>query len=139
MARFVFFSEDKLFVLKEKGKLREWFSTILETEHKKAGLINFIFCNDNYLLKLNRKFLNKNTYTDILAFQNNETNEPISGDIFISIQRVNENSTIFNTTFSEELKRVMAHGILHLSGYIDNTKTEKDVMREKEDFYLKMF
>lgn len=139
MARFSFFSEDKLFVLKEKGKLREWFSTILETEHKKAGLINFIFCNDNYLLKLNRKFLNKNTYTDILAFQNNETNEPISGDIFISIQRVNENSTIFNTTFSEELKRVMAHGILHLSGYIDNTKTEKDVMREKEDFYLKMF
>ena len=139
MARFSFFSEDKLFVLKEKGKLREWFSTILETEHKKAGLINFIFCNDNYLLKLNRKFLNKNTYTDILAFQNNETNEPISGDIFISIQRVNENSIIFNTTFSEELKRVMAHGILHLSGYIDNTKTEKDVMREKEDFYLKMF
>ena len=139
MARFSFFSEDKLFVLKEKGKLIEWFSTILETEHKKAGLINFIFCNDNYLLKLNRKFLNKNTYTDILAFQNNETNEPISGDIFISIQRVNENSTIFNTTFSEELKRVMAHGILHLSGYIDNTKTEKDVMREKEDFYLKMF
>ncbi len=139
MARFVFFSEDKLFVLKEKGKLREWFSTILETEHKKAGLINFIFCNDDYLLKLNRKFLNKNTYTDILAFQNNEPNEPISGDIFISIQRVNENSIIFNTTFSEELKRVMAHGILHLSGYIDNTKTEKDVMREKEDFYLKMF
>lgn len=139
MAKFSFFSEEKLFVLKEKGKLREWFSTILETEHKKAGIINFIFCNDDYLLVLNKKFLNKNTYTDILTFQNNEPNHPISGDIFISIQRVNENSTIFKTTFSTELKRVMVHGILHLSGYIDNTKTEKDAMREKEDFYLKMF
>lgn len=139
MAKFCFYSEDSSFLLKEKKTIRKWFSTILEIEDKRASQINFIFCTDEYLVELNNKFLNKNTYTDILAFQYNERNETISGDIFISIQRVSENSKIFKTTFSTELKRVMAHGILHLAGYLDNTKVEKNTMREKEDFYLKMF
>jgi rRNA maturation RNase YbeY len=123
------------FVLKNKLKIRNWIKSIANAEKFKTGDITFVFCNDEYLGQMNEKYLGHQTYTDIITFDYSEKGI-LSGDICISIDRVFENSIKFKTTFEEELSRVMAHGILHLAGYKDKTKTEKDTMRGKEDFYL---
>jgi rRNA maturation RNase YbeY len=124
--------------LKNKSKIRNWVKSILETEGKKAGEITYIFCNDEYLGGLNEKYLKHNTLTDIITFDYSEKDK-LSGDIFISIERVKENAVSFNTTLNQELGRVMAHGVLHLSGYKDKTPEDKKMMRSKEDFYLATF
>ncbi len=108
---------------------------ILKNEKKKLGNINYIFCDDNYLLKINKKYLKKNYYTDVISF-NYSFKKNISGDIFISIERVIDNSTNFNETFLIELERVMIHAILHFLGYNDNKDNNIEVMRKKENFYL---
>jgi len=124
--------------LKNKLKVRKWVKSILEKEGKIAGDIAYVFCNDEYLLDLNEKYLKHDTLTDIITFDYSEK-ETLSGDIFISIERVAENAVSYNTTLSAELGRVMAHGILHLSGYKDKTSEDKKLMRSKEDFYLAIF
>jgi rRNA maturation RNase YbeY len=124
--------------LKNKLKVKAWVKSILETENKIAGDITYVFCNDDFLGSMNEKFLKHNTLTDIITFDYSEKGI-LSGDIFISIERVKENSGSFNTGFNVELSRVMAHGVLHLSGYKDKTAADKKVMRSKEDFYLSSY
>lgn len=101
--------------------------------------ISYIFCNDEFLLKLNQQYLNHNTLTDILTFTLSNSGLPLVSEIYISLDRVNENAGNLNIPFIHELYRVMIHGILHLCGYSDHSTAEKLLMREKEDFYLKQF
>lgn len=103
-----------------------------------VGSINFIFCSDKYLLQLNQKYLNHNTYTDIITFDNSDSQHEISGDLYISVERVRENSKQFSGSFVIELQRVMIHGILHLLGYNDKSSKDKETMRNKEDYYLSL-
>ncbi len=126
------------FALKNKSLVRNWIKSILTSEEKKPGDVVFVFCNDEYLGGMNQKFLNHDTLTDIITFDYSE-NEILSGDICISIERVHENSINFNTTFNEELGRVMAHGILHLAGYKDKSAKDKSLMRQKENSYLSSY
>jgi len=124
------------FVLQNQGELKRWIKKVIASENKEMGEINYIFCSDEYLLERNIKYLDHDTLTDIITF-NYCKGKIITSDIMISIDRVKENSTIFDNSFSEELHRVMIHGILHLIGYDDKTEKEKILMREKENFYLK--
>ena len=126
------------YILKNKLKVKNWVKSILEIEGKKAGDITYVFCNDEYLLGMNEKYLKHNTLTDIITFDYSEKGK-LSGDIFISIERVKENAGSFKTTLDQELGRVMAHGVLHLSGYKDKSPEDKKMMRSKEDFYLASF
>ena len=119
-------------------KLGAWISAVIKSENCSEGEINYVFCDDKYLLKMNQHFLDHNTYTDIISFDNSMGKE-LHGDIFISTERVRENATIFNVSFKEELRRVLVHGVLHLCGYKDKTKEESDLMRSKEDEKLAMF
>lgn len=125
------------FLLENQEKIKDWIRKVILLEEKKEGNINYIFCSDKYLLKKNIKYLNHNTLTDIITFNYCKENT-ISSDIMISIERVKENSTIFGSSFSNELHRVMIHGILHLIGYNDKTKKEKKEMEKKENYYLKL-
>ena len=124
------------FVLQNQGEIQRWIKKVITSENKEMGEINYIFCSDEYLLERNIKYLDHDTLTDIITF-NYCKGKIITSDIMISIDRVKENSTIFDNSFSEELHRVMIHGILHLIGYDDKTEKEKILMREKENFYLK--
>lgn len=102
------------------------------------GDINYIFCDDEYLLKINLEYLNHDTLTDIITFDYVEKGV-LSGDIYISIERVRENSEIFSVPFEQELHRVLAHGVLHLCGYKDKSDEDAAVMRKKEDFAIQLF
>jgi len=113
----------------------DWLKKVIKTEKKILGELTFIFCNDAYLHKKNMQFLRHDTLTDIITFDYSDKNI-IIGDIFISVERVKENSDIFEVTFLSELDRVMIHGLLHLLGYKDRSKEEKKIMRFKENFYL---
>lgn len=124
--------------LKNKLRIKKWVITIIDSEGKNSGDITYIFCNDEYLGSMNEKYLKHDTLTDIITFDYSEKGN-LSGDIFISIERVKENAEIFGTTFNAELGRVMAHGVLHLLGYKDKTPEEKQVMRSKEDYWLPSF
>ncbi len=115
--------------------LKEWMENIILSEGKKLGTINYIFCDDEYLLKINQDFLQHDYYTDIITFDK-VRGKSISGEIFISLQRVKENAEIFQKPYEQERRRVMAHGILHLCGYKDKTPEEQEIMRSKENFYL---
>jgi rRNA maturation RNase YbeY len=126
------------FKLVDSDKIRIWIEDVIKKEKKTVGDITYIFCDDDYLLERNKEFLDHNTLTDIITF-NYCIDNNISSDIMISIDRVKENSTTFENSFNEELKRVMIHGILHLIGYNDKSDKEKELMRGKENFYLNMF
>jgi len=126
------------FILEDSEKIRIWIEDVIKKEKKIVGDITYIFCDDDYLLERNKEFLNHSTLTDIITF-NYCIDNNISSDIMISIDRVKENSTIFENSFNEELKRVMIHGILHLIGYNDKSEEEEELMRKKENFYLNMF
>ena len=116
----------------------DWITRIIISEDSVVGNINFIFCEDNYLLKINQKYLKHDTFTDIITFDYTEDGL-IHGDIFISVERVKDNAEGYNISFKDELQRVMVHGLLHLLGY--NDKSEEDIkrMREKEEEKIKMF
>lgn len=131
-----FFSEDTDYKPKAVTKLRAWINQTIANEKHQLIELNFIFCSDDYLLKINQQYLNHDNYTDIITFDNGETSGEIYGDIFISIDRVKENAVNFKTTFTNELHRVIIHGTLHLLGYKDKSKADKDLMTQKEDFYL---
>lgn len=133
-----FFNEELNFVLPHKRKTREWVSEIIHRENKLTGAINFIFCTDKYLHNLNLQFLNHDTLTDIITFDQSQNKSMISGDIFISLERVRENARTYKSGFTSELSRVMCHGILHLIGYDDKTTKESKAIRSKEDYYLSL-
>ena len=134
----ILFHTETSFNLSPKRKYKTWLREIILSKDKKEGNINYIFCNDEHLLNINQKFLQHNTYTDIITFDYSE-NEFISGDIFISIERVKENAETFQVSFQEELLRVLAHGILHLIGYNDKTEKEKKIMRKEENKAILLF
>jgi rRNA maturation RNase YbeY len=131
-----FFTEDSSVALKNKAKLRDWFINTAKAEGNSVKELNYIFCSDDYLLEMNQSYLKHETYTDIITFDNSETDGRVLGDIFISIDRIKENAKNFGVTESEELHRVMIHGLLHLLGYGDKSKAEKTTMTEKENHYL---
>lgn len=133
-----FFTEDIEFALKDSNKLATWVSGIVDAENKTAKTINYIFCSDSYLLEKNLAYLNHNTYTDIVTFDNSESLEEVEADIFISIDRVKENATTLKVSFENELHRVMIHGILHLLGQNDKSDAEKKEMRKKEEACLSL-
>jgi probable rRNA maturation factor len=118
--------------------LRNWLKEIINYEKKIAGDIQYIFCNDDYLYDINVRFLNHDSLTDIITFPTSANTEIISGEIFISIDRVKENSSNMQIQFDSEFMRVLAHGILHLLGYKDKSQSEKKQMRSKEDYYLNL-
>ena len=108
-------------------------------ENKILEKLTYIFCSDNYLLNINKKFLFHNTNTDIITFDLSDSKKIIKGEIYISVDRVKENTIRYNTTFTDEFLRVIFHGALHLCGFQDKKDSEKQLMRKKEDFYLKTF
>ena len=122
----------------EINQNKKWLNQVISNEAKEEGDITYIFCNDDYLLEKNIRFLNHNTLTDVITFDYCEGNT-VSGDIFISIERVKENSEVFKVDFLTELNRVMVHGLLHLLGYKDKTKRESNIMRKKENYYLSKY
>jgi probable rRNA maturation factor len=126
------------FELSNEGAFSNWISNVIESENKKEGEINYIFCNDEYLLEINQQYLDHDTLTDIISFDYSVGNE-LHGDIFISIERVRENAEDFKVSFDEELKRVMIHGVLHYCGYKDKTDNDEQIMRSKEDEKIKLF
>ena len=138
-----FHTEDIAFRLKKSVQLKSWIKRVIKSEKKKTGNINFIFCSDEYLLTLNQKYLKREYYTDVITFNQSESTKTISGDIYISIDRVRENAVEHSKddrpqTTEKELHRVMIHGVLHLLGYDDKKKNARDEMRRKEDECLKM-
>ena len=126
------FNSETSFTLKNQNKLVKWIGDVVSSEGFQVAEINYIFCDDSYLNKINQEFLNHDTFTDIISFDYTLGKE-VGGDIFISIERVLENAEKFNEVFETELHRVMIHGILHFMGYKDKTKKEKTLMRTKED------
>lgn len=132
------FNYENEFELQNENQIATWISAVILSENKKEGDINYIFCDDEYLLNLNEQYLDHDTLTDIISFDYSVGNE-LHGDIFISIERVRENAQDFNVTFEEELKRVLVHGVLHYCGYKDKTEEDEQLMRSKEDEKIKMF
>jgi len=132
------FNYETDFELGNEMLFSNWIAKIIESENRLEGEINYIFCDDDYLHKINLQYLNHDTLTDIISFDYSEGNF-LQGDIFISIERVQDNATDFNISLLEELKRVMAHGILHYCGYKDKSAEEKKIMRQKEEEKMKMF
>ena len=131
-----FFYEETNFKAKSVGALRNWIHQSILAEDQTLQELNFIFCSDDYLLKMNQQFLNHDTFTDVITFDHSEQNKAIYGDIFISIDRIKENAKSFNNSFIIELNRVMIHGTLHLLGYKDKKPADKIRMTEKENEYL---
>ncbi len=131
-----FFEETEPFSFHQK-QLKEYINTLIIKELSSVGDISVILCSDNYLLDINKQYLNHDYYTDIITFDYEEDNV-ISGDLFISVDRITENASNFDIDFVVELCRVVFHGILHLIGYNDKTDEEQKEMTEKENLYLKM-
>lgn len=131
------FYSETAFELSNKEQIKRWVSEIVKLESHELGEVNYIFCDDAYLHKLNIQFLNHDTLTDIISFDNS-LGKQIHGEIYISIERVRENATTFSQSFKEELHRVIIHGILHFCGYKDKTEEEEQTMREKENSALKL-
>lgn len=134
----ILFHKECDFQINKAESISNWLAQTAENENKLIGNINYIFCDDQYLLKKNKDYLKHDTLTDIITFDYSKE-DTLSGDIFISVERVKENAVIFAQPFQEELKRVMVHGLLHLLAYKDKTEDEAKIMRKKENFYLSKF
>ncbi len=117
---------------------KDWIESIILSEGKKLGEINYIFCDDEYLLKINQDFLDHDYYTDIITFDK-VRGKTISGEIFVSLTRIKDNASLISKNYEEEKRRVVAHGVLHLCGYKDKTEEQQKEMRGKEDFYLNRY
>ncbi|GAB3246153.1 rRNA maturation RNase YbeY [Larkinella harenae] len=128
-----FFTEDTPFNLPHKLPTRQWLTALAKREGFGIGELNYIFCSDEYLLQVNREYLAHDYYTDIITFDNSEEENRLEGDIFVSIDRVRDNARQLNIPEEQELRRVLAHGLLHLSGYGDKTDDEVRLMRQKEE------
>ena len=137
MGKVTFFEEGIRFRPPDVAGLRKWILSVFSAEGKEAGEINYIFCDDAYLLEINQTYLHHDTLTDIITFDMTEEGETnISADIFVSVERVQDNARQLDLPFERELHRVMVHGILHLVGYGDKTEEEELMMRQKEDEFL---
>ena len=134
----IYFNYENDFVLENEEVISSWLEDVILSEDKKLGEINYIFCDDEYLHKINLEYLSHDTLTDIISFDYSMGNE-LHGDIFVSIERVTENALDFKTDFNEELKRVLVHGVLHYCGYKDKSEQEEIIMRSKEDEKIQMF
>ena len=132
-----YFFEDTDFVFKPKKINNLWLKTVAESEIRKLGQVNIIFCSDNYILDINQKYLQHDYFTDIITFDYCE-NDTLSGDLFISVDSVRENALFYKTEFTDELNRVIVHGLLHLIGYDDHSNEDIKVMRSKENYYLEL-
>lgn len=128
-------NEDCVFAFKNKAKNNKWLKLVAESEIRKIGDIAIVFCSDRYILDVNIKYLQHDYFTDIITFDYCE-GKVLSGDLFISIDSVRENASLYGAEFEEELNRVIVHGVLHLIGYDDHTEEEQKEMREKENYYL---
>jgi probable rRNA maturation factor len=136
----LFFFEDVSFSFQKRTLTRTWLERVAKKEHKKITALNYVFCSDEYLLSMNNTHLQHDTYTDIITFgYSPKESAEITGDIFISTDRVKENAKTYQTTFQNELRRVMAHGLLHLCGYKDKSNSDKKTMREKEELALTLY
>lgn len=131
-----FFTEDTTYQLRQRTEIRSWLKSIAQKEKYSILELNYIFCSDEYLLQINKDFLDHDYYTDIITFDNSEVRGKIEGDIFVSIDRVRDNAQQQKTSLKDELHRVLAHGLLHLTGYKDKTSEENKMMRKKEDIAL---
>ena len=132
------FNYETDFELTNEAAFEKWLSTVIASEGKKEGEINYIFCDDEYLLKINIEYLDHDTLTDIISFDYSVGNE-LHGDIYVSVERVTENAVDFEVSFEDELKRVLVHGILHYCGYKDKTEIDAAVMRDKEEQKMSLF
>ena len=132
-----YYFEETDFMFKGKAKNNAWLRLVAESEIRRIGNISIIFCSDNYILDINRKYLEHDYFTDIITFDYCE-GDRLSGDLFISVDSVRENAIEYKTDFRDELNRVMVHGILHLIGYDDHTDEDIAVMRSKENYYLSL-
>jgi len=132
------FNYETEFELQNESDFSKWLSEVILSENKKEGEINYIFCDDDYLLEINQQYLDHDTLTDIISFDYSVGNE-LNGDIFVSVDRVKENASDYNVSFQEEIQRVLVHGILHYCGYKDKTEADELVMRRKEEEKMKMF
>ena len=135
----IFFNEDIDFKFQGKNNFKAWLKKVADKEGFKIKDLNYIFCSDEYLHKINVDYLDNDTLTDIITFDNSEDESTIEGDIFVSIERVKENSQTLNTVFEEEIKRVVIHGLLHLCGHDDHSIEEKVEMRRLESKYISIF
>ncbi|XCI75074.1 MAG: rRNA maturation RNase YbeY [Flavobacteriales bacterium] len=126
------------FSLQGEASFTQWVCTVVKDEGRALDELNYIYCDDEYLLRINQQYLGHDIYTDVIAFDNS-IDESIVGDVFISIERVVDNAEQWGQNFQIELKRVMIHSVLHLLGYKDKVEDERQLMREKEDFYLNLF
>lgn len=133
-----YYFEDTDFRLKAKTRIKYWLKLVAESEVCRLGNVSVIFCSDNYILDINQRFLQHDYFTDIITFDYSE-GDRISGDLFISVDSVRENSLEYGTEFEDELHRVIVHGILHLIGYDDHTEEDVRVMRAKENYYLSLY
>jgi len=134
-----FFSEEIKFKLAHPRKTSYWINEAIAKEKSEPGDLNFIFCSDSFLHSLNKEYLYHNTFTDIVTFdQRTDADQPVSGDIYISIERVRENASKYDEPFDGELHRVIIHGVLHLLGYKDKKPSDKALMRKKEEAYLSL-
>jgi rRNA maturation RNase YbeY len=134
-----FFTEDIPFNLPKKLKRKQWLKSIALSESFLITELNYIFCSDDYLHQMNVDYLNHDTYTDIITFDNSEEEAKIEGDVFISVDRVRENAAKHNITEELELSRVISHGLFHLMGYKDKSKEEALKMRSKEEYAIELF
>lgn len=132
------FNYETDFALADEDRYAGWISSVISSEGKTAGDINYVFCDDEYLYKINMEYLRHDDLTDIISFDYSVGNE-LHGDIFISVERVRENADDFKVLFDEELRRVMAHGVLHYAGYKDKSDVDSELMRMKEEEKMKMF
>lgn len=132
------FNYETDFELQDEPSYQQWLSNVITSENKSEGEINYIFCDDEYLLEINQQYLDHDTLTDIISFDYSVGNE-LHGDIFISVERVAENAVDFGVLFDDELRRVMAHGVLHYCGYKDKSADDEALMRDKENEKMKMF
>ena len=134
-----FFSENKNFKISNKKEIRALLKKICKKENKKISFINCVFCSDNRLLEINKKYLNHISLTDVVTFDFNTNKKNIEGDVYISTDRVKENAKKYKQVFKTELLRIIIHGLLHLIGYLDKTKEEKNTMTLKENKYLSLY
>ena len=138
MEKINYFFEDIDYKFERNTQINDWISEVIKTENFNLHYINYVFCSDEHLLTVNKRYLNHNYYTDIITFNNADDDNLIESDLFISLERVADNAKTNGTTMEKELYRVMIHGVLHLLGYNDKTKEEQIEMREKENAYLSL-
>lgn len=134
-----FFSEDIDFKVVNPLKTKKWIKNASISEGYELSQLNYVFCSDEYLLEINKQYLDHDYFTDIITFDNSEEDNQLEGDIYISVDRVRENAATFHTDFDTEMRRVLIHGLLHLAGHDDTSEALKTAMRAKEDEYLRLF